>query len=47
MYPPTYTVHVKMKDSSIYSFREAESIQESRQLRREEKEKTVLSRKVE
>jgi hypothetical protein len=35
-----------MKDTSIYSFKEEESEKEKHVLNREEKEKTILSRKA-
>lgn len=47
MYRQLHAVYIKMKDSAIYSFRDEESQKERTVLKKDEKEKTILSRKVE
>lgn len=47
MYLGDHTVVIKMKDSSIFSFRAEEPTSVSTALRKEEKEKTIASRQNE
>ena len=47
MYPSLYSVHVKMKDSSVYSFREPEGLPVQSVIRKDEKDHTIISRQIE
>ena len=47
MYLHLYAVHVKMKDTSVFSFREPESLPVQTVIKKDEKDHTILSRQVE
>ena len=46
MYSLPHSVHIKMKDTFVYSFRETEPLKVSKALRKEEKDLTISGRKM-